>query len=174
MRIVIDTREQLPLDFSRWPDVEVEVGTLNAGDYSLAGLEDKFGLERKSIPDLVASLTTGRERMVRELERLRSFEFKAIIVEGTLEQIANHDYRSQASPESILQTIAAWHVRYSIPTLWCGSAAGCAYQVRALARWFLLDAQKRLEAIVKAHGEPGPTTIFAQRNAGADSRTNRG
>lgn len=153
MKIVIDNREQLPLDFTRWPDVLTEFGTLNAGDYSLAGLEDKFGLERKSIPDLVASLTSGRERMVRELERLRGYDFAAIVVEGTLEQIANHDYRSRTNPESILQTIAAWHVRYGIPTLWCGSAAGCAYQVRALARWFLLDAQKRLETILKSHDE---------------------
>jgi ERCC4-type nuclease len=63
MRILIDTREQAPLDFSRWPGVTVEVGTLNAGDYSLRGLEDRFALERKSISDLVGSVTTGRERL---------------------------------------------------------------------------------------------------------------
>jgi len=152
MRLVVDSREQRPLDFTRWPDVQTETGTLNAGDYALRGLEDRFALERKSIPDLVASLTTGRERMVRELERLRGYEVKAIIVEGTLEQVARHEYRSQANPESILQTIAAWHIRFGVPVLWCGSPSGCAYMVRSLARWFLLDAQKRLETIVKAHG----------------------
>lgn len=153
MRILIDTREQMPLCFSKWRDITTEVATLQTGDYSIHGLEDRFILERKSVADLVASLTTGRDRFVRELERMRGHEVKAIIVEGTLEQIARHDYRSQANPESVLQTLAAWHIRYGIPTLWCGSPAGCAYQVRALARWYLRESQERLEAIVKANGE---------------------
>ena len=153
MRILIDTLEQAPLDFSRWPGVTVEVGTLNAGDYSLRGLEDRFALERKSLPDLMSSLTTGRERLTRELERLRGYELAALLVEGTLEQVARHEYRSKAAPESVLQTLAAWHVRYGVPTLWAGSPAGAAYMVRALARWYLLDARKRLDSIIKAHGE---------------------
>lgn len=153
MTLIVDTREQAPLDFSRWDDVRVVTDTLNAGDYSIRGLEDRFALERKSVSDLVASLTSGRERMVRELERLRGFEFKAVAVEGTLEQIARHEYRSQTNPESILQTLAAWHVRYGCPVLWCGSPAGCAYMVRAMARWFLRDTEKRLAALLKAHGD---------------------
>jgi ERCC4-type nuclease len=153
LKIVIDSREQKPLDFTRWPDVIVETGTLQSGDYSIHGLEERFAIERKSIPDLVASLTSGRDRFTRELERLRAYEFRCIIVEGTLEQIARHEYRSQTNPESILQTLAAWHIRYGVPTLWCGSPAGAAYQVRALARWYVEDAQKRLESIVKAAGE---------------------
>lgn len=153
MRVVVDTREQLPLDFSRWADITVERGTLNAADYSLRGLEDRFGLERKSIPDLVASVTTGRERLIRELERLRGYEVKAILVEGTLEQIARHDYRSQANPESVMQTLAAWQVKYGCPTLWCGSPAGCAYMVRALARHYLRAASLRLKDIIRAHGD---------------------
>ncbi|MGE4424742.1 MAG: ERCC4 domain-containing protein [Pseudodesulfovibrio sp.] len=153
MVVVIDSREQLSLDFSRWGDVSTETGMLTAGDYSLRGLEDKFALERKSIPDLVASITTGRERLIRELERLRGYEVKAIIVEGTLEQVARHEYRSRTSPESVLQTLAAWQIKYDCSTLWCGSSAGCAYMVRALGRHYLRDAQLRLKAVIKAHGE---------------------
>lgn len=153
MRIIVDTREQCPLDFRRWPDVAVEVAGLPQGDYSLAGLTDRFAVERKSLADLTASVTTGRERLVRELERLRGYDLAVIVVEATLEQVARHDYRSQVAPESVLQTLAAWHVRYGVPTLWAGSPAGAAYMVRALARHYLREAKNRLSAILKAHGE---------------------
>ena len=152
MTIVCDTREQMPLDFSRWPDVVVEVGALHSADYSLRGLEDRFGIERKSIPDLVGSVTTGRDRFTRELERLRGFDLAAIVAEGTLEQVARHEYRGQANPESVLQSLAAFHVRYRVPVLWCGSPSGCAYMVRSLARHFLREAQERLKSIIRAHG----------------------
>lgn len=151
--IVVDTREQAPLDFSRWPDVTVETATLRAGDYSLKGLERQFGVERKSIPDLVSSITTGRERLERELDVLKGFAVAAIVVEGTMEDVAHHRYRSKTAPESVLQTLAAWQVRYGVPTIWAGSPAGAAYMVRALARHYLRIANETLQAIVKTHGE---------------------
>ena len=117
MRIIIDTREQSPLDFSRWPDVTVETGTLTSGDYSLAGLTDRFGVERKSLPDLVASVTKGRDRFQRELERLRGFDVAALVVEGIMEQVARHEYRSKSNPDSVLQSLAAFQVRYGVPVI---------------------------------------------------------
>lgn len=62
MRIIVDTREQCPLDFRRWPDVAVEVAGLPSGDYALKGLETLAACERKSIDDLVGSLSAGRDR----------------------------------------------------------------------------------------------------------------
>jgi ERCC4-type nuclease len=43
--IVIDSREQEPLSFTRLRSV---VGTLTSGDYSVAGLEELFAVERKT------------------------------------------------------------------------------------------------------------------------------
>ena len=37
MIVIVDTREQTPFDFGRFPDVEVTRATLITGDYSLAG-----------------------------------------------------------------------------------------------------------------------------------------
>jgi len=53
--IIVDTREQNPLDFSRfngWIE-RVEKRALKLGDYSIAGLEDICVVERKDLPDLV-------------------------------------------------------------------------------------------------------------------------
>jgi len=52
-RILIDTREQDPLPITRYPSAR---GTLSTCDYSFAGGEHLFTVERKSIPDLVRSL----------------------------------------------------------------------------------------------------------------------
>ena len=55
--IIIDNREQMPLTFEHFPS---RCGTLQSGDYSLAGHEGRFTVERKSVADLIGSLTAGR------------------------------------------------------------------------------------------------------------------
>jgi ERCC4-type nuclease len=59
--IVIDTREQTPLSFARLQTVR---GTLNTGDYSVAGLEKLFSVERKTVADLVGCCAGRRTRTV--------------------------------------------------------------------------------------------------------------
>jgi hypothetical protein len=48
--ILIDTREQEPQVFERLASIR---GTLTTGDYSVAGLQDHFSIERKTVSDLV-------------------------------------------------------------------------------------------------------------------------
>jgi ERCC4-type nuclease len=60
--IVIDSREQTPLPFSK---LKTQAGTLLTGDYSVAGLENLFAVERKSISDLVGCcIGQNREREI--------------------------------------------------------------------------------------------------------------
>ena len=67
--IVVDTREQAPLTFTRLVSIP---GTLTSGDYSFCGGEELSAIERKSIADLVACcMGSNRERFFRELHRLR-------------------------------------------------------------------------------------------------------
>ena len=53
--IVIDSREQKPFRFS--PGIETVTAALKAADYSLLGLEDDVAIERKSLSDLLGSIT---------------------------------------------------------------------------------------------------------------------
>lgn len=161
MKIIVDTREQAPLRFDRWPEVSTVVKALAAGDYSLAGLEAQFAVERKSVADLVSSVTIGRDRLIREMERFRGYAVAAIVVEGTLEAVARHQYRSKANPDSVLQTLASWQVKYGVPTIWAGSPEGCAYMVRALARHYLRTAEQTAQAILRAHGEAEQEAVNA-------------
>jgi ERCC4-type nuclease len=72
--VIIDTREQTRLPIRDLPTVR---GTLATGDYSLAGCELLFAVERKTVADLAACcMGDNRDRFERELHRLRDFRFK--------------------------------------------------------------------------------------------------
>lgn len=88
--IIIDTREQTPWTFSRFP---TECGTLPTGDYSIKGLTRLIVVERKSLPDLLGCIGHDRERFTAELQRLRGYRFRLVIIEGTAGLItAGHDW----------------------------------------------------------------------------------
>ena len=119
MIILHDTREQTPYTFDRYSDVTVQSASLTTADYTLAGLQDRIGLERKSLADLTGTLTSGRDRFKRECERGKGLDYFALIIEASMEDIRNHNYRSQMTPQSLLQTLAAYSIRYNLHVHWC-------------------------------------------------------
>jgi DNA excision repair protein ERCC-4 len=110
--LLVDTREQDPL-FKKPPkDLLVKRTTLPAGDYSVDGWECSITIERKSIPDLFGSLGTGRERFQHELERLCSFEWKALVIEGQEDDVLRWQEFSQMHPNSIRWSLVAIQHKY--------------------------------------------------------------
>lgn len=92
--VVIDTREQTPWQFKslqgldkqkKGPPsplvIKSQSKALKTGDYSIVGYEDQFTLERKSLEDALGTFTSGRERFERELERMASMKFAAVVLE---------------------------------------------------------------------------------------------
>ena len=150
MKIVIDSREQIPYGFAppRYADVEVVRDSLSTGDYSLIGMTDLIALERKSLSDLTGTLTTGRDRFRRECERGRGLQYFGLIIEASIDDVRNHNYRSQMTPQSLLQTLAAWSVRYGLHVLWAGSREGGEYLTHALLQKFLNEQETRLKAVL--------------------------
>lgn len=155
MKIIQDSREQCPYSFAgpRYAGVTVEVGTLTTGDYSIAGFEDAIALERKSIDDLVSSLSTGRARFEKELSRARGYDVFAIIAECTMQDVAEHRYRSQMQPHAVLQSLFCFQVRYSVPVIWAGSREGGEYTAFSILQKFITEKTVRLEHALKAHGK---------------------
>ena len=152
MKIICDTREQAPLDFSPYGAI-VEPGGLEVGDYAPAGLGHLCAVERKSLPDLVASLTRERDRFERELRRARGLDAFAVVIEGSLGQVRRHEYRSQAKPHALLQSMCAFSIRYGVTWVWADDPAGAAYFTFHFMRHFVREAEARYREIVKAHGE---------------------
>ncbi len=96
--IAVDSREQQPLTFLHLPTVR---GTLYTADYSLVGFETELAFERKTVPDLVGSLSHGRDRFEHELLRLRGYRLRRLIIVGTVEQIEAGMARSKMTPRSV-------------------------------------------------------------------------
>jgi DNA excision repair protein ERCC-4 len=146
MKIIVDSREQTPLTFTRF---DSERGTLQSGDYSIAGLTHRFAVERKSIPDLVQSVTRERERFERELHRLRGFDFARLLIVGTEADVRAGNYRSEATPKSVLHSLHAFEVRYGIPVVWADTEALAATLIERWAFWHVRELQKLLDTASK-------------------------
>lgn len=115
---VVDSREQTPLKFDP-TKLATTVKCLPVADYSLDGLETEIAIERKSLPDLVSSLSTERLRFTRELEKLAKYRFSRLLVEADISDVVNHHYRSRMYPSAILGSLFAVEVDLGIPVSWC-------------------------------------------------------
>ena len=152
MTILVDTREQRPFNFEHERyDVQIQPGTLTVGDYSLAGLQDKVAVERKSLPDLVGCLGRERERFERELQRGAALDAFAVVIEAAWPDLAGGNFRSQLNPHAACQSVLAFMSRYRTPFLFAGSRPAAEYSVWGFLRQYLEGARKRWASIVKAH-----------------------
>jgi ERCC4-type nuclease len=155
MKIIQDAREQIPYAFehSRYAGVVVEEGSLPTGDYSLQGLENHVAVERKSLDDLIACLSQGRERFERELIRAQGLEAFLVVVEAHFVDLARGEYRSRMDGHAAAQSVLAFMARYRVPFFFAGSRAAAEYATFSFLKQYLQNAQKRLGAIVRAHGD---------------------
>ena len=130
MTVIVDTREQTPFEFSE--GVAVVRRKLDTGDYSLQGLEAEVAFERKSLGDLVKTLIHAKKRFAAELERMQAIQYRAVVVEASVEDVMAHRYRGEAHPRSVLALCNAAFVRYQVPVLFWGSRPHCRYMLENL------------------------------------------
>lgn len=143
--IVVDTREQTPLPIAG-PTVR---GTLTSGDYSFIGGEHHFSIERKSLADIVQSLTTERDRFIRELERLRGYRFARLLIVGEPADLAAGRYRPQAKPSAMVNSLHSIEARF-LPVVWAPTPQAAAELVSRWAFWFARDILRSGEDIRRA------------------------
>ena len=145
-RIIIDTREQEGWTF----DCPTIRRKLDAGDYSVDGLESAVAVERKSLKDFVSTVIHDFARFAAELEKLSSLEAACVIVEADLDDVLRGlaaDECRGASPESVMGAAVHVSLRYGVPVFWCGS--------RQAARAFT-DAFLRMFVRLRAQGVRRP------------------
>ena len=146
LRIAVDFREQHPFAFEGYP-VEVTPATLATADYSLVGFTDRIGIERKSLPDLVACLGVERDRFQRELARLRGYDCAAVVVEATADDLRAGHFRAKLNPEAAWQSVLAFAQRYRIPFFWSDSRADAEETTFHLLRHYQHDRMRELKAL---------------------------
>ncbi len=143
MRIVIDTREQLPYEFQ----VETERCTLPTGDYSIKGAESLVVIERKTTNDLIGCLTGGRERFERELYRGMSLQYFALVVECSLLNLSNGHYTSLMEPKAAIQSLLTFSVRYGLPIFFAENRDYGARVTESLLQKFARETLKHAQTI---------------------------
>ena len=154
--IIVDTREQTPAPITAFRTVR---DALPVGDYGIVGFSKwdypAFVLERKTLADFVACCGVERERFMRELFKMRQYNYKAVLVEGTEQQVREHDYRSNIAPDSVLSTVDVIQTRMRIQFCWVESALGCARKIESQVRIFCQGIVRDVERLERAAREPG-------------------
>lgn len=145
MKILIDSREQQPYQFS----IPSEIGTLQIGDYSIQNLENFISIERKELNDLIGCLTKGRARFERELFKSKKLEYFALVIEASLSDIANGDYRSRTNPKSVIQSLLTFSIRYRLPIFFCENRLYGQRITESLLCKFAREIEKQYQLIEK-------------------------
>jgi ERCC4-type nuclease len=126
-RIVIDTREQAGYSFT----CATVRRKLEAGDYSVDGLESLVAVERKSLADFTRTVLHEFPRFAAELNQLAQLPHACVVVEADLDRVLRGqaaDTLRGAAPASLLGAAVHIQARFGVPVLWCGSRqAACAF-----------------------------------------------
>ena len=107
--VLVDTREQNPLDFSRFEGwfAGIERKALKLGDYSIDGMEDICVVERKDLSDLVHSCTTNRSVFMNRMRQMAQYPHRLLLVTSTLSQIKSPHSHAGVNPNRITQSLIA-------------------------------------------------------------------
>ena len=131
--VLVDQREQLPLRFS--DAVGVETVRLAVADYSLRGASDLVAIKRTCLNALATRCTADEGRLHAQLERLRSFPVRALVVECDLDAILCGLHASNASAISVLNTLTKASAEMQIPVWLAGNAQNAAVLVERTILW---------------------------------------
>ena len=111
--LVIDTREQHPL-FKRTKGLISTVDTLQHGDYSIKGFEDKFAVERKQTSDFFSYIGSERKRTKSKLENLKHLDFASLVIEATEDDLYAPQMFSKLTREHVRGFFASLNIRYGV------------------------------------------------------------
>ena len=146
--IVQDSREQ-----HGYSDLFVSpciVDSLAVGDYSVAGLTHLVAVERKSLPDLLQSLTHERDRFERELTKARALQRFYVVIEANAADIlaGRFNGKSQANPRAVWESICCFSIRYA-PFVFAGDRHVGARLTESLLLKFCREVRLIVERIDK-------------------------
>ena len=129
LTILIDTREQKPIDFSHDKLIAQEIATLSTGDYTLKGFEDIVCIERKGcVEEFANNLGRDLKRFKNELERMQSFAHRYIICEFPISHLIKYPYHSNnkklqnivmINGKYLLKTIIEIQMDYNVDIVFC-------------------------------------------------------
>ena len=140
MKLYVDSREQLPLEFPQTVGVEVVPTTLPLGDYGAFYGErlDPTVIERKSISDLFTSFTSGYEAERAKILKAIVLELSYILaIEATASEILKgHSYwkdgevhEHQKTGLAMLRQLMTLQRKYGIAVWFCTTRKEMAWRI---------------------------------------------
>lgn len=136
--LLVDSREKKPLLFEH---LESERKLLYTGDYSIKGLEPHFTVERKSVRDLVSTLSNRRKDFMHELERMRGYDFKRLLIIGTRQELLNELATRRINLASVDGSLRAIDTR-AVPVVWCDTPLLASRLVESWAWYYYAGLHK--------------------------------
>lgn len=119
MQIIVDSREQLPLEFT----VPTIRECLPCGDYRAKfsdGSLSEVVVERKSLGDAYGTLSQGYDRFRREMQLAEELGITLIIViEASLRRVLSGYSNSRRTGLSIVYQLFTIRVRHNVHTVFC-------------------------------------------------------
>ena len=127
--IIIDTREQQPWSFDHYSKANIK---LDAGDYSIQGLQHLLGIERKkSVNEIANNITEPRFKDA--IARLAELKYSFLLLEFDIENILNYPIGSnlpkrlwdkvKISPSFLMKHVLDWQLVHNINVIFCGDSS---------------------------------------------------
>lgn len=131
-KIIVDYREKNSLIISELVSLglDVEVRDLKVADYLVNGT----AIERKTVSDFINSMKN--RRLIRQLEELRQYESRLLIVEGIEEQelYTDSEERVGMHPNSIRGFLLSILLNYQVPVIFTKNYEDTAKFISVLSR----------------------------------------
>lgn len=136
--IIIDSREQQPLEFSSSAIDEVIVSKLDEGDYAIEGLESKLCVERKgSFMEIYKNVT--EKRFWAEIDRMAGYKYKFLVCEFSMSDIDGFPHNTglpkkvwsklKVTPQYVMMRLSEIQVKHNIHVVFAGDRDNAAYLV---------------------------------------------
>jgi ERCC4-type nuclease len=152
--IVVDTREQNPLQFTASANVTgIVTKTLPVGDYSLLGYEHNIAVERKSATDLFGTLGKGHKRFEQELRKSLQYDCFIILVECPFRKIQQKDFpeahHSKMRGDVIIDILFTIKFKYGIDVIFATDRNEASAIIRNLFKAYLKHRQASVKKVIE-------------------------
>src|SRR3989338_8210006 len=152
LKIIIDYREKNSLVASYLIKLGIEIifKELKIGDYVV---KDTI-IERKTISDFISSMINGR--LLKQLEDLKQFENKLLIIEGISNQEIYSDENSKINANAIRGFLLSITLKHKIPIIFTKDSEDTAKFIDVLSRKKTLNKKEQMQFIIESFPGVGP------------------
>ncbi|MDZ7689158.1 MAG: DEAD/DEAH box helicase [Halobacteriales archaeon] len=147
-----ETKSKVVRELDSSEDIDVELETLEVGDYVLS---DRVAVERKSVDDFLDTLTGGRSLFDQMGDLSSSYARPLLVLEGERQQL----YATGVHPNAVRGALASVVVDYGVPVLFTADQEETAETLGVVAR----REQEERDREARVHGEKTSATLKEQQ-----------